>query len=71
MVGEVTALQHELRDHAVEDAALVAEALLSGAKGPEVLGGPGDISVELKGDALGSGIADGDVEENFLRGENA
>ena len=70
VVGEVTTLQHELGDHTVEDAALVAKALLSRAQGAEVLGGLGDIGgVELKGDALGGSIADGDVEENFLRGE--
>jgi len=68
VVGEVTTLQHELGDHAVEDAALVAEALLSRAQGAEVLGGLGDIGEELKGDALGGSVADADVEENFLRG---
>ena len=68
VVGEVSALKHELGNDAVEDAALVAVALLSGAQGAEVLGGLGDIGEELKGDALGGSIADADVEENFLRG---
>ena len=37
--GEVTALKHELWDDAVEARALVAEALLAGAEGAEVLSG--------------------------------
>lgn len=37
VVGEVTALTHEARDDAVEGAALVAEALVAGAEGAEVL----------------------------------
>merc|ERR1712054_700544 len=50
--GEVTALKHELRDDTVELAALVAEALLAGAKRTEVLGSLGDDVVEeLKVDA--------------------
>jgi hypothetical protein len=50
--GEVAALQHELRDDAVERAALVAEAFLAGAEGTEVLGGLGDhivVEVEVNG----------------------
>lgn len=44
-------LAHELRDDAVEGGAFVAEALLPGAEGPEVLRGFGDhISVELQGE---------------------
>lgn len=35
--GKVTTLKHELRDDAVEFAALVAETLLTGAKSTEVL----------------------------------
>lgn len=54
--GEVTALEHELRDDAVELAAGVAEALLAGAEGAEVLGGLGDDVVEeLEVDAAGAG----------------
>jgi hypothetical protein len=52
--GEVTALEHELRDDAVELGARVAEALLARAEGTEVLDGLGDdIVEELKVDAAG------------------
>ena len=54
--GEVTALEHELGDDAVEGRALVAEALLAGAESTEVLGGLGDDVVEqVEGDATGLG----------------
>jgi hypothetical protein len=50
--GEVTTLKHELGDDAVEGRALVAEALLAGAKGAEVLGRLGDdIIVQIEVDA--------------------
>lgn len=39
VVGEVAALAHEVGDDAVENGALVAESLLAGAQGAEVLGG--------------------------------
>jgi len=52
VVGEVTALAHEVGDDTVERAALVAKALLAGAEGTEVLGGLGDdVSTELHDDA--------------------
>lgn len=35
--GKVSSLAHEVGDHTVECAALVAKALLAGAKGTEVL----------------------------------
>ena len=38
-LGEVTTLDHELLDNTVEAGALVAEALLAGSKGTEVLSG--------------------------------
>lgn len=44
--GEVTALEHELRDDTVEGRALVAKALLAGAKGTEVFSGLGDDVIE-------------------------
>jgi len=40
--GEVTTLQHELRDDAVELGSSVAEALLAGAEGTEVFSGSGN-----------------------------
>ena len=44
--GEVTALEHEVRDDAVERGALVAEAVRAGAELPEVLGGLGNNIIE-------------------------
>ena len=50
--GEVTTLEHELGDHAVELAAGVAEALLASAESAEVLSGGGDdVLVEVEVDA--------------------
>ena len=71
-LGEVTTLDHELLDDTVKAAALVVEgfpalanALLAGAEGAEVLSRLGDdIIVELEGDAAGSFLADGDVEKD-------
>lgn len=52
--GEVTTLEHELRDDAVEGRAGVAEALLAGAESAEVLSGLGDdVVVEVEVDAAG------------------
>ena len=52
--GEVTTLEHELGDDAVELGARVAEALLARAEGTEVLGRLGDDVVEeLEVDAAG------------------
>lgn len=54
--GEVTTLEHELGDHTVELGAGVAEALLAGAEGTEVLDGLGDdIVEELEVDTAGAG----------------
>ena len=48
VVSEVTSLAHELGDDTVERRSLVAESLLAGAKGTEVLGCAwNDISTEL------------------------
>jgi hypothetical protein len=44
--GEVTTLEHELGDDTVELGAAVAEALLAGAQGAEVLSRLGDDIVE-------------------------
>lgn len=38
VVGEITTLAHELGDDAVESRSLVAESLLAGAQGTEILG---------------------------------
>ena len=47
--GEVTALKHEGRDHAMELGTAVAKALLASAKGTEVFSGlGGDILVEVE-----------------------
>lgn len=52
--GEVTTLEHELRDDTVEGGALVAKALLTGAESTEILGGLGDDAVvEFEVDAAG------------------
>ena len=74
--GEVTALDHELLDDAVEDGPLVvqrlarlADAFLAGAEGSEVLGRLGhDIVVQLECDAAGRLAADGNVEEDAAAG---
>ena len=53
--GEVTTLEHEVRDDTVELGARVAEALLASAESTEVLDGLGDNVVEeLEVDAAGA-----------------
>jgi hypothetical protein len=72
-LGEITTLDHELLDHAVELAALVverlaglAQALLTGAESAKVLGSLGhDVVVQLECDATGGLVADLDVEEDL------
>jgi hypothetical protein len=50
--GEVTALEHELRDDTVESRASISKALLAGAESTEIFGSLGDdIIVEGKVDA--------------------
>ena len=52
--GEVTALEHELGDHAMELGARVTKTLLASAKGAEVLSGlGGGIVVEVEIDTAG------------------
>lgn len=54
VVGEVSALAHEVRDDAVEDRSLVAESLLAGAQGAEVLGRlRDDVAAQLKMEGRG------------------
>ena len=70
-LGEVTALDHELLDDAVEAAALVVKGLsgfalafLARAEGAEVLGGFGNnVIVQLERDPARLLCANGDVEE--------
>eukprot|EP00290_Baffinella_frigidus_P012971 CAMPEP_0180153014 /NCGR_PEP_ID=MMETSP0986-20121125/23196_1 /TAXON_ID=697907 /ORGANISM="non described non described, Strain CCMP2293" /LENGTH=159 /DNA_ID=CAMNT_0022100867 /DNA_START=649 /DNA_END=1126 /DNA_ORIENTATION=- len=64
-VGEVTALDHEVRDDAVEGAALEAEALLARAQRAEVLRGLGGVILELHDDAARGRAAHSNVEENL------
>lgn len=50
--SEVTALEHELRDHAMELGAAVAKAFLTRAKSTKVLSGlGGDVVVKVEVDA--------------------
>jgi len=52
--GEVTSLEHELRDNAVEGRASVSETLLAGAESAEVLSSLWDnVIVEVEVDAAG------------------
>merc|ERR1719370_1801259 len=64
--GEVTSLAHEAGNDAMEGGALVAEPLLPGAEGPEVLAGFGhDVRVQRHHDAPGLRSADRHVKEDF------
>eukprot|EP00601_Ochromonadales_sp_CCMP2298_P033257 CAMPEP_0173364784 /NCGR_PEP_ID=MMETSP1144-20121109/23209_1 /TAXON_ID=483371 /ORGANISM="non described non described, Strain CCMP2298" /LENGTH=230 /DNA_ID=CAMNT_0014315035 /DNA_START=20 /DNA_END=710 /DNA_ORIENTATION=- len=64
--GEVASLAHELGDHSVELAALVAEALLASAKSAEVLRGlRHNIVVQLEGDAPLRLATDVQIEEDL------
>lgn len=65
VVGEVTTLAHEVRNHPVKTAILVAETLLSGTKSAEVLRRLGDnILPQLHHDAAHGLAVRGHVEEN-------
>jgi hypothetical protein len=65
--SNIPSLDHELLDNAVEGGSLVAEALLAGSKGTEVLSGLGDgLAVETDGDAAELFIAVGDVEVDLV-----
>jgi len=71
--SEITTLKHEVGDHTVERAALVAEGLagaantlLTSAEAAEVLSGLGhDIAVELEDDTASRSTTDGDIEEHL------
>lgn len=63
--GEVTTLQHEVRDDTVERRSLVTETVCASAQLTEVLGSLGnDVIVELERDATQRAAVLGDVEEN-------
>lgn len=66
VVGEVSALAHEVRDDAVEGGVLEAETFLARAERPEVFGCPGDhVGAQFHGNAT-QGLSVGfDVEEHF------
>ena len=65
-VGEVSSLEHELRDHPVEDGTLVAISLLSIAKLLKVLSGFGDdIIVKFEGDPAERACLGCDVEKDL------
>jgi hypothetical protein len=75
---EVSSLDHEVGDHAVEGGALVVQRLpsrrcrarLAGAECAEVLAGAGgDVAVELHHDAARGLVPDGNVEEDLARDE--
>jgi len=65
LVGEVTALQHEVWDNSVEWRVLVAESLLAGSQSSEVLSGlGGHILEKLEGDSSKRLLVGGDIEIN-------
>ena len=54
--SEVTALEHECRDHTVKLGTLIAKAFLAGAEGTEVLSGLGnDVIIESEIDSASLG----------------
>jgi len=64
VVGEVTALAHEVRDHTMEGRSLEPVALLSGAQGTEVLRGLGhNVLTQLHDNSSHGGAISGDIEE--------
>jgi len=64
MVGEISALKHELGNHAVEAASLVAKSILTGAKLSEITCCLRyDVVVELKDDASKRGA----ISANFKK----
>lgn len=76
--GEITSLQHELRNHAVEHRALVVEglaggpdSLLASAQRAEILRRVRhNIGTQLEGDAADGAATDGHVEKNFRVGHD-
>jgi len=65
VVGEVSALAHEVGDHAVEGGAPVAKAFLSGTKGAEILSSLGHhIGPQLHDDSANGIATSSDIEKN-------
>jgi len=63
VVGEVTTLAHETGDNPVEGGSLVAESLLAGAQGTEILGSLGDdIGPELHDNPTHGGAVGGHIK---------
>jgi hypothetical protein len=70
--GEVTTLEHELRDHTVKGRACVAEAMLAGAEGTEVFSSARDLVCIKLHDDTASGLWDiiscrNWTERNYIR----
>lgn len=64
--GEVTTLQHELRNHSVENRVGVAETLFTSAQGSEVLSGLWhNVVVQLERDSAEFLAVGGDVKEDL------
>jgi len=72
MVGEVSTLKHEVRNHTVETRAFVAEPRGASAELTEIVGSLWNlIVVELEGDAPCGLTVDGDVEESVGHNEGS
>ena len=66
-VREVTTLDHEAGDDAVEGASLVAVALLAGAQRAKVRTRLGaDVAAQLESDAASTTVPDADLEVHLL-----
>jgi len=67
VLGEVTALDHEVLDDTVEDRALISKALLASSQSSEVLGRLGDsLAIETDHDATHRLVAMVDIEVDLV-----
>ena len=63
VLGEITALKHELGDHTVEGGTLVTVTVLASREFSEVPCGSGDdVIIQLKNDSTSRLVIDGDVK---------
>jgi hypothetical protein len=63
VLGEITSLQHELRNDTVETGALIAKAVLACGKLSEILCSTGDdVIIKLEYDSTCRHVADGDIK---------